>query len=104
MKALNIYLDNNATTCPLKEVRIAMLETLEYFYGNASSAHSLGRKSKSNITIARESVATLIGSSRNKSFLQVVERRQIIKLYSPLHWSRGSLCISSRLILNIPLY
>ena len=62
MKALNIYLDNNATTCPLKEVRIAMLETLEYFYGNASSAHSLGRKSKSNITIARESVATLIGA------------------------------------------
>ena len=62
ISALNIYLDNNATTHPLKEVRMAMLEALEFSYGNASSAHSLGQRSRTNLTAARDSVAKLIGA------------------------------------------
>lgn len=62
ISALSIYLDNNATTRPLKEVRMAMLEALEFSYGNASSAHSLGQKSRSNIAGARDSLAKLIGA------------------------------------------
>jgi len=59
---LNIYLDNNATTRPLPEVREAILEALSLSYGNASSAHALGSKSRTNIALARESVAKLIGA------------------------------------------
>ncbi|MFZ2418392.1 MAG: cysteine desulfurase family protein [Smithellaceae bacterium] len=57
-----VYLDNNATTRPFKEVRMAMLEALEFSYGNASSAHSLGHRSRNNITAARDSLAKLIGA------------------------------------------
>ena len=62
ISAVSIYLDNNATTRPYKEVRMAMLESLEFSYGNASSAHSLGHRSRTNLTAARDSVAKLIGA------------------------------------------
>jgi cysteine desulfurase len=39
-----------------------MLEALEFSYGNASSAHSLGCRSKINIAKSRENVATLMGA------------------------------------------
>ncbi len=57
-----IYLDNNATTPTLPQVREAMIEALEVGYGNASSAHSAGDRSRKILRGAREKVAGIIGS------------------------------------------
>lgn len=63
MKNDLIYLDNNATTRVAPEVFDAMQPYLSEFFGNSSSAHSLGRKMKQAIEQAREQVATLIGAA-----------------------------------------
>lgn len=57
-----IYLDNNATTPVLPEVREAMLPFLGELFGNPSSGHSFGRAVKNKIEEAREQVAHLIGA------------------------------------------
>ena len=57
-----IYLDNNATTPTLPQVREAMMEALEVGYGNASSAHSAGDRSRKILRDAREKVAGVIGA------------------------------------------
>lgn len=57
-----IYLDNNATTRVAPEVREAMQPYLGDFFGNPSSAHTLGRTMKKAVEQAREQVATLIGA------------------------------------------
>lgn len=56
-----IYLDNNATTRVAPEVLEAMLPYLSEFFGNPSSAHTLGRTMKQAVEQAREQVATLLG-------------------------------------------
>ena len=58
-----IYLDNNATTRVASEVVEAMQPYLGEFFGNPSSAHTLGRRMKQAIEQAREQVATLIGAT-----------------------------------------
>ncbi|HKR14185.1 MAG TPA: cysteine desulfurase NifS [Pyrinomonadaceae bacterium] len=58
-----IYLDNNATTRVAPAVLEAMTPYLGEFFGNPSSAHSLGRTMKQAIEQAREQVATLIGAA-----------------------------------------
>jgi cysteine desulfurase len=58
-----IYLDNNATTRVAPEVVEAMLPYLSEFFGNSSSAHTLGRTMKQAIEQAREQVATLLGAA-----------------------------------------
>ena len=58
-----IYLDNNATTRVAPEVLAAMQPYLTEFFGNPSSAHTLGREMKRAIEAAREQVATLIGAA-----------------------------------------
>src|ERR1041385_637008 len=57
-----IYLDNNATTRVAPEVLDAMQPYLGQFFGNPSSAHTLGREMKRAIEQAREQVADLIGA------------------------------------------
>jgi len=57
-----IYLDHNATTPVLPEVREAMLPFLEAEWGNPSSSYRFGSHLKSKIEAARESVADLIGA------------------------------------------
>ncbi|MFA9459508.1 cysteine desulfurase family protein [Thiohalorhabdus methylotrophus] len=57
-----IYLDNNASTPPLPEVREAMLTAMGAEFGNPSSAHSLGGRGKRLLNNAREQVATLAGA------------------------------------------
>ena len=59
---MTIYLDNNATTRVAPEVVEAMQPYLSEFFGNPSSAHTLGRTMKQAIEQAREQVATLIGA------------------------------------------
>lgn len=58
-----IYLDNNATTPVLSEVKQALLEALGKPMGNASSSHSFGKESRKQIGIARARVAELVGVS-----------------------------------------
>jgi len=58
-----IYLDNNATTRVAPEVLNAMKPYLGEFFGNPSSAHTLGREMKRAIEHSREQVAGLIGAA-----------------------------------------
>ena len=58
-----IYLDNNATTRVAPEVFDAMKPYLGEFFGNPSSAHTLGREMKRAIEHSREQVAGLIGAA-----------------------------------------
>lgn len=61
-----IYLDNNATTRPLPEVRRAMLAALDEGFGNPSSDHARGRRARDAIWRARSSVAALIGADPSR--------------------------------------
>jgi cysteine desulfurase len=58
-----IYLDNNATTQVAPEVVEAMHPYLSKFFGNPSSAHTLGREMKQAVEQAREQVASLLGAA-----------------------------------------
>lgn len=56
-----VYLDNNATTQPAPEVVAEMLPFLTDFYGNPSSVHRFGQRSRQAIDEARARIAKLIG-------------------------------------------
>lgn len=57
-----IYLDNNATTEPLPEVREAVLAALRFGPSNPSSPHEAGEPARRLLAEARESVSGLIGA------------------------------------------
>ncbi|QOV87711.1 cysteine desulfurase family protein [Humisphaera borealis] len=61
-----VYLDNNATTQPAPEVVAAMLPFLTDFYGNPSSVHRFGQRSRQAIDVARGQIAALIGSAESE--------------------------------------
>jgi cysteine desulfurase len=61
-----IYLDNNATTQTAPEVVEAMLPYLTEFYGNPSSVHRFGQRSRKAVEDARASVAKLIGAGESE--------------------------------------
>src|SRR3954453_9485297 len=56
-----VYLDNNATTKPAPDVVEAMLPYLTDWYGNPSSVHRFGQRSRQAVEEARGQVARLIG-------------------------------------------
>jgi cysteine desulfurase len=58
-----VYLDNNGTTPVDPAVLKAMLPYLGDEFGNPSSAHALGRRSRDAVEAARAEVASLIGAS-----------------------------------------
>jgi cysteine desulfurase len=58
-----IYFDNNATTQIAPEVFEAMKPFLTDFYGNPSSAHSLGRRTREIVEKSRAGVASLVGAN-----------------------------------------
>lgn len=64
-----IYLDHNATTPVLPEVREAMLPYLGEEWGNPSSSYRFGSHLKSKIEAAREQVADLIGAKSPREVL-----------------------------------
>lgn len=64
-----IYLDHNATTPVLPEVREAMLPYLGDEWGNPSSSYRFGSHLKSKIEAAREQVADLIGAKSPREVL-----------------------------------
>jgi cysteine desulfurase len=55
-----IFLDHNSTTPMLPEVAQAMLEIDRHFFGNPSSAHSIGRAARRHLEEAREGIAQLL--------------------------------------------
>jgi cysteine desulfurase len=61
-----IYLDNNATTPLAPEVLEAMMPYLTELYGNPSSMHRFGQRSRQGIDDARSKLAALIGSSEGE--------------------------------------
>jgi len=60
-----IYFDNNATTIPLAEVQDAIVHALGAAFGNPSSAHTGGDRSRSDLREARNQVAALLGGERD---------------------------------------
>ena len=65
---MTVYLDNASTTKIDQIVFAEMLPYLKENYGNASSLHSLGRKSRQAIEYAREQVAKSINAEPNQIF------------------------------------
>src|ERR1041384_5382558 len=61
-----VYLDNNATTRPAPEVIEAMLPYLTEWYGNASSLHRSGQRSRQALDEARGQLSQLIGCSESE--------------------------------------
>ena len=61
-----VYLDNNATTRPLPEVREAMMRVLGEDFGNPSSTHSAGDRVREEMVVAREAVAQLVGAESDQ--------------------------------------
>ena len=61
MRDAPVYLDNNATTQLAPEALEAMLPYLREQYGNAGSAHLLGRLAEGAVVQAREQLAGLLG-------------------------------------------
>ena len=61
-----VYLDNNATTRPLPEVREAMMGVLGEDFGNPSSAHSAGDRVREEMVASRGAVAELVGAEADQ--------------------------------------
>lgn len=61
-----IYLDHAATTPLDPRVLAAMMPLLKDQFGNASSVHSLGRKSRVAVEDSRERVAALLGAETSE--------------------------------------
>lgn len=53
----NIYFDNSATTKIFPEAIQSMVETMENYYGNPSSLHSLGTEANQLLQAARQQIA-----------------------------------------------
>lgn len=65
---MKVYLDNAATTPLDKEVLDEMLPYMTEHYGNPSSIHSFGRKTRAAIENARKTVARLLNVSPAEIF------------------------------------
>ena len=63
-----IYLDHNATTPVLPEVVDAMMPWLTEHFGNPSSNHVYGHRTRNAVAIARQQVAGLIGCLPHEIF------------------------------------
>ncbi len=65
---MNVYLDNAATTPLDKEVLAAMMPFLSDHFGNPSSSHAFGRKTKTAIEQSRRTIAKLLNCSPGEIF------------------------------------
>ncbi|MBS1651247.1 MAG: cysteine desulfurase [Bacteroidetes bacterium] len=65
---MQVYFDNAATTPLDKDVLNAMLPVMENDFGNPSSIHSMGRKTRSYIETARKTVSRLLNVSPGEIF------------------------------------
>lgn len=62
----SIYFDNAASTFLSEKVKLTLLNTLDGFYGNPSSIHSIGEKSKKLLEDARRTFASYFNVEPNK--------------------------------------
>ncbi len=60
MEVKTIYLDNSATTKPLKEVMQAFMVVNEQYYANPASIHAMGVEANNLLMRAREQVADIL--------------------------------------------
>ena len=65
---MKIYLDNAATTRLDEKVFDTMVPYMKEEYGNPSSIHAFGRKTRSAIEVARKTVAKLLNVSPSEIF------------------------------------
>ncbi|MFY8184618.1 MAG: aminotransferase class V-fold PLP-dependent enzyme, partial [Bacteroidia bacterium] len=65
---MKVYLDNAATTKLDNEVFEAMLPYLKEEFGNPSSIHAFGRRTRSAIETSRKTVAKLLGVTPSEIF------------------------------------
>ena len=65
---MKVYLDNAATTRLDEQVLEAMLPFMREDYGNPSSIHAFGRKTRSAIEVARKTVSKLLNVSPAEIF------------------------------------
>ena len=63
---MEVYLDNAATTPIAKEVIKEIEPYLHTYFGNPSSTHSFGRKTKNAIEINRRKIANFINAYTNE--------------------------------------
>lgn len=63
---MKVYLDNSATTLAYEEVMDELLLTMKNYFGNPSSAHSLGVAAEKKLTEAREIIAKSINASKEE--------------------------------------
>jgi cysteine sulfinate desulfinase/cysteine desulfurase-like protein len=75
---MNVYLDNAATTPLDKEVLAAMMPFLSDHFGNPSSSHAFGRKTKTAIEQSRRTIAKVELLLQVRSISQVVAPKQTI--------------------------
>jgi len=66
--SMSVYFDNAATTPLAPEVLDAMLPYMKEHFGNPSSIHTHGRKTKSALEKARKKVAELLNTSPSEIF------------------------------------
>ncbi len=63
---MKVYLDNAATTPIAEEVITEMIPYLSDYFGNPSSTHSFGRKTKNVIEMTRKNIADLINAENSE--------------------------------------
>ena len=66
MAETEIYLDNNATTKPYKEVVEKVIQVMGAGFGNPSSSHSAGQRARTHIDEARIKLSNLLGCNASK--------------------------------------
>ncbi len=66
VKTVEVYLDNSATTKPYDEVIDSIADTMRKYYGNPSSAYSLGLKAELKMNESRDIIARTINCSRDE--------------------------------------
>lgn len=94
MSENQIYFDNNATTRPYAEVVDAMLVVLGDEFGNPSSTHFAGVRSKNHVENARSELAKLLGCSpANIIFTSSGTEANNMTFYSSYRDCRDNCCI-----------
>lgn len=63
---MEVYFDNSATTMPYDEVIETMVDIMKNYYGNPSSAHTLGVKAEGKMNESRQLVASTLGGSKEE--------------------------------------
>ena len=63
---MEVYMDNSATTRPYKEVINEMVNVMENYYGNPSSAYSLGLEAERKCNEARNCIGKTINATKEE--------------------------------------